>query len=110
MLTCSFSKFSLFCHHTYREQKLHEAEERRKKDEEMRKKKMKANEAEQRRVAEALARRREAEEAERHRKVSSIRRTNSLELKFCHFANGKFAKFKFCVLDYYKSFNGSLHH
>ena len=43
----------------------------------MRKKKMKANEAEQRRVAEALARRREAEEAERHRKVSSLPSKNN---------------------------------
>lgn len=54
---------------TDREQKLMEAEERRKKDEELRLKKLRANEAEQKRVAEALARKKEYEEADRQRKV-----------------------------------------
>jgi len=50
---------------------LHEAEERRKKDEQLRLKKLKASDAEQKRQAEAMARKKEYSEAERQRKVVS---------------------------------------
>ena len=54
-----------------RARKLHEAEERRKQEEERRLKKQQANEAEQKRQADAMARKKEYEEAERLRKVRS---------------------------------------
>lgn len=60
-----------FCR-SCREQKLVEAEERRKKEEERRLKKLKASEAEQKRQAGAMARKKEYDEAERQKKVTFV--------------------------------------
>lgn len=54
-----------------RDQKIHEAEERRKREEEARQQKLRQQEAEQKRLAEMHIRKKELDEAERQKKMAS---------------------------------------
>lgn len=72
-----------------RDQKIQEAEDRRRREEEVRLKKLRQQEAEQKRAAEAFTRKKELEEAERQKKLaSSFAEQQQKALKKLHEAGG----------------------